>query len=1288
MSANRPALIRPAVVRRSDRPGEAFAEFRIGIGSMPWLADHRVQGIPILPGSLYVELARSIEHELCGRAPQLVRNLSFERPILLSSHDMAVRAAVREHADGHVEYLFDEGHIPESAQATSAAGPAVRLEIMPDAAMISTECLAIERFQAEAGAIVEAERLYAQLGANGNDYGPAFRRIESVWHAGSRALGKISVPPPRGSDGLHPSVLDSMVQLLIALAARNGKTSVLRSIGQIGLPEGDLPEALWAHAELRIDGERLLGDVQAFDDSGTRRLQVSGIELALLQRPQVVDSATATKLVVAANFTAEPVEDTLKFWGNHFGAPILADFAPYDQVFPQLLDSGSSFHRNRDGINVILLRLETWARRDRPEHLQLEPGRAARCFGSLAQQVLPNGLRVAHWKRHETEYLYREIFEDECYLRNGIRLAEDATVIDVGANIGLFSLFVMSRCRNPTILAFEPAPEIYEVLKANLAAYGANALPINAGVAERDGTARFTFYENSSVFSGFHADESADGDALRAIVASTLRGATALEGDSFDRQVAELTTGRLRSKAYECRLTSLSSVIREHQIERIDLLKVDAEKSELGVLLGIDDADWPRIHQIVVEVHDRNERTLQSLQDLLRRKGFQCRVERARLLEDSGFLNLYAIRHGAQAGRNADPPTAQHTGLQRNVEDFCAALEAFRQRSPIPLVLCVCPRTALGEREADMRRSLDTAEEQLLLAANTVPNVRVISSASLVERYSLKDPYDPHGDRLGDIPYSPAGYVAMGTAVCRAIRSFSGSPFKVIVLDCDNTLWRGTSAEDGPQGIVLDAPYLHLQRFMLEQQRAGMLLCLCSKNNEKDVLDVLEQRPDMVLRREHLAAWRISWDRKSSNLAALAAELNLGLESFIFIDDNPLDCADVRVHCPQVLTLQLPRDSHAVPAFLDHVWAFDRSARTEEDRNRTRLVREGSDRERFRRGAGSLRDFIEGLGLRVQIEDATPDQVARISQLTFRTNQFNFTTIRRKETEIQEFLAREDAACLVVRVADRFGDYGLVGVVLYTTTPDGYNVDTFLLSCRVLGRGVEHAVLSHLARRAAAQGKRCIELDYRPTERNAPARLFLDSIEGARQSSVPTSRIFFTERLAGLRYDPDAATTRTGDPAAGAETRVNAVARSTQAGVLARALEQIAENLRSAESVSTAMEEIAACGASKDVPESASMANGMDAALLKIWRRVLGRPRIDIHDNFFDAGGTSLKAVQILAMIRKELDRELSIVTMFECPTVATLAQKLAGHPAPSIRSETAASRGQRRRVALTREAA
>ncbi|HTL26293.1 MAG TPA: FkbM family methyltransferase, partial [Burkholderiales bacterium] len=859
MSQDRPALLRPVISRRPDKPGEALAEFRVGTGSLPWLADHCVQGIPILPGAFYLELARFIEQELCGRALCAIRDVQFDRPIILSQELVTIRAHAREHADGCVDYAFDKG-------GATATQPSVRLQVAPDAAAPSrADPLAVGQFQSQAAPAIEGGRAYDLLRANGNEYGPSFQRIQALWTSGARSLAKISVPRPWMGGGLHPSLVDSMVQLLIASASSRRKACVLRSIGRIDLPDGDLPETLWAFAAIEGDpnGTVLRGNVQAFDESGALRLQLAAVELALLEALDRSDAESGTKVVVAANFTAEPVEEALKFWGSRFSAPLRIEFAPYDQVFPQLLDPASVLQANRNGVNVILLRLEAWARRQREQSLLAPASADQPCFANLDQHVLPNGLRLAHWQRHETEYLYEEIFEDECYLRNGVDLPDDAVVIDVGANIGMFSLFVMSRCSAPTIYAFEPAPAIYDILKANFAAYGGKGLPINAGVASREGTATFTFYENSSVFSGFHADENSDGAALRAIIGNTLRSATSLDGGAFERQVDELASGRLRSRTHECRLTSLSELIREHRLERIDLLKVDAEKSELDVLHGIEEQDWPKFRQIVLEVHDASQQKLQSLQDVLGRKGFRCTVQREHLLEDSGFVNLFATREEASAAKCVDASRGTKNDLSRNVEDLCQALAAFRQRNAAPLVLCVTPRTPLAKRDADLGPSIDAAEAELLSRAESLPNVRTIGSSAIVRRYGLGAYYDVHGDRLGDIPYTPACHAAIGTAVFRAIQGLSPNRFKVVVLDCDNTLWRGTCGEDGPQGIALDPPYLRLQQFMVEQQRAGLLVCLCSKNSERDVFDVFEQRPDMVLRRGHLAASRINWDRKS-----------------------------------------------------------------------------------------------------------------------------------------------------------------------------------------------------------------------------------------------------------------------------------------------------------------------------------------------------------------------------------------------------------------------------------------
>jgi len=431
------------------------------------------------------------------------------------------------------------------------------------------------------------------------------------------------------------------------------------------------------------------------------------------------------------------------------------------------------------------------------------------------------------------------------------------------------------------------------------------------------------------------------------------------------------------------------------------------------------------------------------------------------------------------------------------------------------------------------------------------------------------------------------------------------------------------------------------------------------------------------LRREHLAAWRINWESKSNNLMALARDLELGLDSFIFLDDNPVECADVRSNCPDVLALQMP-------VSLDQVWAFDRrqtggAGATDEDRRRTRLYQENAQRQQFRERTGSLRDFIAGLDLRVTITDMTDADLGRASQLTYRTNQFNFTTVRRSEPEIRAFLQRTDTRGLVVRVSDRFGDYGLVGVVLYETRADRLAVDTLLLSCRVLGRGVEHAVVAELGRRALAAGKRFVELPYRPTAKNAPAREFL-----ARLGPDGPGGAFVADRLAALTYDADAGAPNAAPPEPERDARSDRSAPAFGAA----ALQRIAEGPGDIAHITRAIEERRRAQDSAEVAgdDAPVTAGSLEAALLGIWRLVLGR-RVGLSDNFFEVGGTSLRAVQVIATIKKELKWDLSIVTLFECPTVTLLAARLRDGAAGSDQAP-AVQRGERRRQRIVRRRA
>ena len=1286
------------VMLSTDRPLEAAAEFRLGVRSVPYLADHGFQDMVVLPGSFYIEMALCVERELSKRVPGLVRNVAFHNPIILSEEDTVIKVEARDHGDGRVEYTFYEAGVEDASARPSARQHAAKLEIdrNPSTSLrAGSDAFSIQAFQAQSDVVIDSEWFYRTLRENGNQYGPRFQNVSSIWRAGDQSLGRLSVARQQREiepHYLHPSLLDSMTQLLAPFIMEKGKTFILRSIEKVEVTDVNFPDTLWGHATLLPDGDekRLLGNVRVFDPSGKPYLELSGVALTLLDRLAVADEKPAANVVIASNFTAEPLADSLNFWGDNFGVQNHIEFAPYNQVFQQLLDTGSAFHRKGDGVNVILLGLEEWAVGDRHALMDLNKEKAQQCFGARPRCVLPNGLEIVHLNQYETDYLYKEIFEDQCYLRHGIRLRDGDTVVDIGANIGLFSLFVMSRCKNPKIYACEPAPVVYDLLKANCDAYGSNVRALNVGVSDKRKTATFTFYEKSSAFSGFHSDETQDREAIQAVVRNMLKSESAA-GESVEEYVNELTADRLRRRTHECQLTSVSDIIRENQIDKIDLLKIDAEKSELDIISGIEDRDWPKIDQIVIEIHDRTREAVNRIEDLLSAKGYRCAVEQETLLEDAGLFNLYATRQAAAAGTGLARQAA--TSLERNIQDFCAALRSFMNQAKVPLVLCICPRSPAAEADEELKAALSDAEETLLSEAGRMANVHAISSASLLQRYPVNDYYDPHSHHAGHIPYTPECYAAIGTALVRTIFNLKRNPFKVIVLDCDNTLWKGVCGEDGPSGIEVTPPYRALQEFMIGQMNGGMLLCLCSKNNENDVLEVFDQRTDMLLKREHLVSWRINWNSKSANIKSLAHELNLGLDSFIFIDDNPVDCADVGINCPGVLTLQLPRDTESFSSFLNHIWAFDPTASTEEDQNRTRMYQESTRRQQYREQSFSLKDFVRGLQLRVEIAEATEDQLGRVSQLTFRTNQFNFTTIRRSENEIKNFLRREHASCLTVRVADRFGDYGLVGVVMYETEADRHKVDTLLLSCRVLGRGVEHALVSWLGQRAVTAGKQFVELTYLPTGRNSPALEFVTSIGDPHRNEAGTTWIFPAERLASVEYAPDEkAPTADEVPAIfKPEKRTPRPALALGAADRSERLQRIGENLYDIDRLIKAIEEYRLRKQPLHAATGLTPGSTLETALMNIWSKVLGRPRIGMNDNFFEAGGTSLTAVRVVAMIRRELKQTLSIVSLFECPTVALLAARLSATPGEArIATTTAAAvlRGQQRRYSTLRREA
>jgi FkbH-like protein len=440
-----------------------------------------------------------------------------------------------------------------------------------------------------------------------------------------------------------------------------------------------------------------------------------------------------------------------------------------------------------------------------------------------------------------------------------------------------------------------------------------------------------------------------------------------------------------------------------------------------------------------------------------------------------------------------------------------------------------------------------------------------------------------------------------------------------------------------------------------------MLLCLCSKNNESDVFAVFDQRPEMLLNREHVVSWRINWNHKSENIKSLAKELNVALDSFIFLDDNPLECADVQTNCPSVLTLRLPADAIAASKFLKHLWILDPVVQSSEATRRTDLYRDHAQRDRLLADSLTFKEFFDNLDLETLIAPATQEDIPRIAELTQRTNQFNLTAIRRSESEVRNLCRSGGAECLVVRVRDRFGDYGLVGLMIFNATAGKLNVDTFLLSCRAMGRGVEHRMLAKLGEIASERNCDSIIVSYRQTSKNTPALMFLDSVGAPFKQEQDDEYVFtFPSAFAlKVRFDSDLVER---DGALPAERLSNNTDRVVAMDALRDRTDLwslIAEEMHDIEEIHTIISANRFARSTSTVPFVAPRIP-VEQTLSAIYSEVLGVDQIGIYDNFFDLGGHSLLAMQVLSRVREAFQVDVPIGVLFNSDfTISDLAREI-----------------------------
>lgn len=440
---------------------------------------------------------------------------------------------------------------------------------------------------------------------------------------------------------------------------------------------------------------------------------------------------------------------------------------------------------------------------------------------------------------------------------------------------------------------------------------------------------------------------------------------------------------------------------------------------------------------------------------------------------------------------------AEHTDevIKRSADVWTA----FRRLSTATLVVhnfAVPPHALLGIYEpmaaASQTEAIRGLNGRLAEAARGTAGVYVLDHDRICAEVGLHRGFDGKMWHLGGAPLSADALMALARTQAAFVRAICGSPSKCLVLDLDNTLWGGVLGESDHEGIQLGHAYpgnvfRAFQRAVLQLYRRGVILAVNSKNNEGEVEEVFRSHPDMVLRPEHFACVKANWRDKPENMLEIAQELNIGVDSLVFFDDDPVERERMRQVLPQVRTLEVPRDPTAYVRVLYDSRVFDKVSWTEEDRRRGVMYRSEAARARLERSATSLAEFLASLEMTVAVRPVDESSFARALDLIHKTSQFNLTTRRHSAGRLTEMLADPAFGVFCLRAGDRFGDHGIVGLAIVHLHDACARLDTLLLSCRVIGRSVETAFLSFLADWASARGAKILDGEFIRTAKNAPA---------------------------------------------------------------------------------------------------------------------------------------------------------------------------------------------------------
>lgn len=676
----------------------------------------------------------------------------------------------------------------------------------------------------------------------------------------------------------------------------------------------------------------------------------------------------------------------------------------------------------------------------------------------------------------------------------------------------------------------------------------------------------------------------------------------------------------------------------------------------LSTILGIEELLEcpPTPSRRLVVAADFTATPLQErLETWARALGWRRRVEIAPMTQVTEALLSRDPVLATEAGEmnlilTAADPSWSAAARRDYLDGLSQASESFATRSQAHTILALCPMP--GVQDQAWLNTVATSPDLIQLDL-----VAFLPTSEAVEHL-----IDAESFRLGRVPYRMRGFDQLALALARTVHALDKRPHKVIVVDGDDTLWAGVAGEDGPDGIRVTESHQALQTFLLQQKAQGVLLALASKNDPEAVNAIFNHHPEMPLRLDDFVATKIDWSPKPENVRALAKTLDLSLESFIFLDNNPVECVQMRARCPEVLTIELSQQLD-IPAYLCRTWAFDKLQHDTQTIDRTALYRAEAQREAARTETQqSLIDYIDALELELSLFPPDEAQLPRAVELTRRTNQFNLNGDPATASELRDGQPA-GRHVRVVSVRDRFGDEGVVGLVVLELGEQGFaHLRRFLLSCRVLGRGIEYQVLRKTADIAAAAGAQRLVFDAVDTGRNTPLRDFLNRLgvplaQGATFSVSAAQALDWRHALA----QPVPAISKRIDTATAEPPRAAPVSRSAAAPVAPEVLDWIARALDNETALARFYRPYTRLELSSAETHTTSDTT-LHAQIFGLAAQSLGTEVFDPSVSFAALGGDSLAAVSFLAAVNHALGTDTNLLELLDAGSLQAFADRLA----------------------------